>query len=359
MTNSLKNNMKNILIIGVHPEKEDSIESIVQNQINSELAKNYNVNHLYTHTNGDILKKLLYMIRVYICFPFILLFNDIKLIHFNASMKSNFFRKIYFLIMGKLCGKKVILHMHSAMPKEYFKHKYDFIEDKINKLVFDSYDAIIVISEYWSTVMKNYTNRPVFLIYNPIPIPKTLLKRNMQNDKIKVFTMHDLNKQKGTYDIIEATKYIQNPNVIINLYGNGNIEELQKIIDNNNLQEKIVIKGLVTNEEKTSVYKESDIYILPSYKEGMPISVLEAMTYGLPIISTPIGATSEAVEDGINGFLIQPGDYKALAEKIDLLAGDKKLREKMGQESYRIAKENFDIDVIIKQLQEIYTNIIN
>jgi len=78
------------------------------------------------------------------------------------------------------------------------------------------------------------------------------------------------------------------------------------------------------------------------------------MAYGLPIISTPVGGIPEAVEDGTNGFLIQPGDYKALAEKIDLMANDEPLREQMGQQSYKLAKEKFDIRIIIKQLQDIY-----
>ncbi|OGH95159.1 MAG: hypothetical protein A2039_09710 [Candidatus Melainabacteria bacterium GWA2_34_9] len=88
------------------------------------------------------------------------------------------------------------------------------------------------------------------------------------------------------------------------------------------------------------------------------MSILEAMSSGLPIISTPVGGTPEAVEDGVNGFLIQPGDYKALAEKIDLLASNKELREQMGQESFRIAKEKFDINIIINQLKELYEEVL-
>lgn len=359
MKNSLKNNIKNILVIGVHPEIEKGIESIVQNNIDSGLSASYKNIHLYTHTSGNFLKKILYMIKFYIQFPFILLFNNIDLIHLHASIKSNLFRKCYFLIIGKLFGKKIILHMHSAMPKEYLMGKDSVIKTKIEKLLFNSYDAIIAITEYWSKVLKDYTESPIFLVYNSIPIPTAFIRESEITDKIKIFTMYELSKRKGTYDIIEAAKYIQNPNVVINLYGNGDIEELKSLIGKNNLQEKIIINNLVSGEQKHTIFKGADIYILPSYKEGMPMSVLDAMSYGLPIISTPVGGISEAVDDGINGCLIQPGDYRALAEKIDLLSNDKELREKMGQESLRIAKEKFDINVIIKQLKEIYGNVLN
>jgi len=105
-------------------------------------------------------------------------------------------------------------------------------------------------------------------------------------------------------------------------------------------------------------YKNADIYILPSYNEGLPMSILEAMTYCLPIISTPVGGIPEAVHDGVNGYLINPGDCKALAEKIELLATDKPLREQMGLASYKLVQEKFDINVIIKQLKEIYQDVL-
>ena len=84
------------------------------------------------------------------------------------------------------------------------------------------------------------------------------------------------------------------------------------------------------------------------------MSILEAMAVGLPIISTPVGGTPEAVEEGVNGFLIEAGDCDALAQRIDLLASNAPLREQMGHQSHRLAKEKFDIKIIIKQLQDIY-----
>ncbi len=124
-------------------------------------------------------------------------------------------------------------------------------------------------------------------------------------------------QKKGVYDIIEAAKRIENPNVVINLYGDGELEIFEKLIQENNLQDKVKIKGWISGEQKNKAIKESDIYILPSYNEGLPMSILEAMACGLPVISTPIGGIAEAVKDGVNGYLIQPGDYEALTEKIN------------------------------------------
>lgn len=350
-------NMKNILIISTNLKSRGGIATVVNNIITSELSNTYKFIYLSTHTNGNVFKKLFYLIKSYLAYPFILIFNDISLAHIHGGMKISFFRKSYFLIVGKLFGKKVIYHMHSAMVEEYMQ-RCNFIKAKLVKKIFNMYDAIIVISNYWSGVLSKLTQKPVILLYNSIPISQALTKRNESAEKLKIFTMGELGKRKGTYDIIEAIKYIQNNNIIIELYGDGDVQKCEKLINDNNLQERIKIKGWISGNDKGEVFKNSDIYILPSYNEGLPMSILEAMSYGLPVISTPVGGIPEAVEDGVNGFLIQPGDAKALAEKIDILASDKELREKMGQKSYEIAKEKFDINVIIRQLQGIYDELL-
>lgn len=345
--------MKNILVISSNLDAKGGIVSVVNNLINSDLKNEYNFIHLASHTNGNSLKKIAYMIKSYICFPFLLLFNNISLIHIHSGSIR---RKSFFAIVGKLFGKKIIFHLHAAMLDEYMQRSY--FHKKHAMFVFDLCDAIIVISRYWANVLKNYTQSDTFVVYNSIPIPESSANEHKQKEKITVFTMGELGQRKGTYDIIESAKYIINPDVVIDLYGNGDVEGCEKLINESNLQERIKIKGWVSGFRKDEVFKNSNIYILPSYYEGLPMSILEAMAYGLPVISTPIAGIPEAVEDGVSGFLIPPGDAHALADRINMLANDKELREKMGAESYRIAKEKFDINVIIKQLREIYDELL-
>jgi len=165
-------------------------------------------------------------------------------------------------------------------------------------------------------------------------------------------------RNKGVYDIIEAAKQVKSDNIKIYLYGDGDYKHFQKLIESNNLQDKMFISGWISGDKKEKIIETSDIFVLPSYTEGLPISILEAMVNGLPIISTPVGGVPEAVIDEVNGFLIESGNYNALADKIELLANNKELRNKMGQESFNIAREKFDISVIVNQLKGIYEELL-
>lgn len=343
------NNKSKILMIG--PDYKGGITSVIN------LYTNFGLNtiNLISYRSHNIFMQIF----VYIVFLFKYIFTlctnkNIRLVHIHSAGWGSFIRKYYALRIAKLFRKKIIFHIHGAEFDSYYNNSSKGIKNAIIKTLNES-DAVIVLSEEWKKRILNICpNSNIKILYNPCCMKE---QNKIITDKINILFMGRIEKRKGIYEIIEGSKYLDD-NIIINLYGDGDTTEFEKLIEDNKLQNKIKIKGWVSGEQKDEAYCNSDILILPSFDEGLPMSILEAMAYALPIISTPVGGISEAVEEGINGFLVPPGDAKALAEKINLIANDKGLREKMGQESYRIAKEKFDINVIIKQLKEIYAELI-
>lgn len=348
------NTQPKVLMIGSHSSVTGGMSTVI------ELYKAYNIFEDYaiflaSYKRGSVIYRIAFFIKfLFIYFYKLIMVSSIKIVHVHSSYKGSFFRKAIILNIAKFFNKKTIFHLHGSEFSIFYKKSPSFIKKMITNTL-DKTDLIIVLSEQWKSAILNIsTNKNVKVLYNP-----TVMKElnAIQPESIKIACMGILCKRKGTYDIIEAAKYI-NSDVEINLYGDGNIEEFKKLISDNNLQQKVKIIGWISGKEKDEALKNSAIYILPSYNEGLPMSILEALAVGLPIISTPVGGISEAVENGVNGFLIQPGDYQSLADKIDLLANDKALRSQMGQESYKIAKEKFDIKIIIKQLQDLYTELL-
>ncbi|MDD3436887.1 MAG: glycosyltransferase family 4 protein [Candidatus Gastranaerophilales bacterium] len=343
-------NENEVLMIG--PEAQGGISSVIG------LYKDYGLNviNLASYKKNNIFFQMIFYPFFIFQYIITLLTNkNIKLVHIHNASRGSFLRKIFVFNIAKIFRKKVIIHIHGAEFDLFYNKSPDLIKKLITNTL-NQADLIIVLSQEWKSKITDIcSNKNIKILYNP-----TIIKdiQHIKSDYVNFLFMGRLGKRKGTYDIIEAAKYIKNPNVIINLYGDGDIEEFQNLINDNNLQDKVKIRGWISGDKKEEVYGDSDILLLPSYNEGLPMSILEAMAHGLSIISTPVGGIPEAVEDGTNGFLIQPGDYKALAEKIDLLASDTSLREKMGSESYNIAKEKFDIKIIIKELQEIYDELL-
>jgi glycosyltransferase involved in cell wall biosynthesis len=115
---------------------------------------------------------------------------------------------------------------------------------------------------------------------------------------------------------------------------------------------------VISGQEKYDYYMSSDIFVLPSYAENMPNVLLEAMAAGLPVVVSNVGANPEIVEDGVNGFIIKPGDINAIADRIVKLAEDSNLRKSMGQINLKLAKEKYDMSIVAEKIDKLYQGLL-
>ena len=160
---------------------------------------------------------------------------------------------------------------------------------------------------------------------------------------------------KGVQDLILTFPEItRKSKVRLLIIGDGSYRpELERLAQNID-KGKILFLGTKEPKEIAELLSTTDIFVNPSYSEGLPTSVLEAGAAGLPIVATDVGGTREIIEDGKNGFLIPPGDSRALKEKVCQLIKNKELRENLGRNIQQFVKKNFDWDEIAdKWVEEI------
>jgi glycosyltransferase involved in cell wall biosynthesis len=170
-------------------------------------------------------------------------------------------------------------------------------------------------------------------------------------------------RDKGIVEFIEAAKIIRNAmkgKVLFVIAGNIDTENLASLSleEINGLLEKEYIEWIGYQKNMVDVYKSSDIVVLPSYREGLPKSLIEAAASGRPIITTNVVGCKECVIDGYNGFLVPPKSASELAKAISILIEDENLRSKFGKNSRKLAEKEFSIDSVIKSTFNLYENII-
>lgn len=338
-------------VLIIWPDVKGGMQTVINLYCESEILKN-KILTLSSYKDGSIMSNLIFFGKFLVKYINSLLkYRSIKIVHIHTASKGSFLRKSISAIIAKLFNKKVILHIHSGEFLSFYNKSPRFLKRYI-KGVLDKCDVVITLNNNLNTsISKKCSNNNIQVLYNPtilkyIPVRKSNIT--------KVLFLGLMGKNKGVYDIIEAARYIQSDSIQFHLYGNGEVLKVRELVNEYNLKNKVIVHGWISGNDKEKILQESDIFILPSYSEGLPMSILEAISYGLPVISTPVGGIPDAVKDGVNGFLISPGDYKALAQKINAIANDKELSKQMGNESYRIAREKFDINVIINQLDSLY-----
>ena len=172
--------------------------------------------------------------------------------------------------------------------------------------------------------LKKYVDNEITVLHNSVIVPST---NYYSNDSNNIVMLGRLEERKGTYDLLEVINDIvkKYENIKFVLAGDGDLERLDKKIKQLEIpQNNIEVLGWIDSNKRHELLKDCLIYVLPSYNEGMPMSVLEAMSYGIPCISTNVGSIPSVIENNNNGIIINPGDKIALRESLINLLDDKK-----------------------------------
>ena len=170
-----------------------------------------------------------------------------------------------------------------------------------------------------------------------------------------VLFLGELGQRKGVYDLLAAIRRLDAElpeDVRFFLCGNGEVEKVRETATQMGIMHRIAHVGWIDGEQKAQFLKETMINVLPSYNEGLPMTILETMAYGIPNISTAIASIPEVIQDGENGLLIQPGDVVALENSLKLLCADASLRDRMSGASWRDITEGFAMEAHVLKLEQ-------
>ena len=296
--------------------------------------------------------------------------NIYKLIKpLNLDILQNFTAKpnIYGSIAGHLAKIPLIVNAVTGLGSFYIEEnkKAKFIRKIMNSLykeankkanycIFQNSDDMnyfidkkLVLKEKAILIKSSGIDTQVFK-----PIEKEKVAYTNKKESIVVLMIARAIWHKGIKEYYEAAKILKNENIEFIFIGDtddGNISCASKnFLKNGN------VKWLGHRNDIKDQIASCDIFVLPSYREGVPRTLLEASSMGKPIVTTNTVGCKEVVDDGINGFLVPIKDSKSLAERIKNLANNYELRENMGKASREKALNEFDVKVIVEQYLRLY-----
>ena len=330
------------------------------------VLKEYNkiFHHQYyvaTTSSGNALINSKSLFKGLLTFIFLLTAKkEIKIVHLHGASYNSFYRKYLFFKLSKIFNKTVVYHIHGAEYHLFYKNSNNltklFIQDFLNNA-----DCVICLSDGWRNFFQaNFEPKQIEVVPNVVPEVAKFTRTSSCNLPLKFLFLGHISERKGVWLLLETIKENKNEllgKVLFQIGGNGETERLKSTIKNFGIEEMVEFIGWVSTEKKEKYLQESDVFILPSFNEGLPISVLEAMSYHLPILSTSVGGIPEIVEDGKNGILIEPGNKKELIEAIKLMIGNADFRNSAANISYRKVQPHFPGQVR-KKLKRIYKELL-
>lgn len=306
-----------------------------------------------TTRRGSAITKLLTLCKAYVSVLWLCLFCGIEIVHVHGASYNSFWRKRVFIGLVKMLGKKVVYHIHGGGFIDFTEKNEKAVVKTLHKC-----DCIVALSESWRIYFVNELScTNVKVIKNIVQSPQ--IEETKKDDAVHFMILGLVCEQKGAFDLIQAVKQLKNKTeekFMLHIGGLGETERLQIEIKENDLTDCVRFEGFVSGANKIKLLNKSDFYVLPSYAEGLPISILEAMSYSLPILSTPVGGIPEVV-DSTNGIIVQPGDVDALTSALKTMITDKQMRQSMGERSWQKVQPHLPENVE-KELTEMYEKLI-
>ncbi|MCX6827592.1 MAG: glycosyltransferase family 4 protein [candidate division Zixibacteria bacterium] len=209
-----------------------------------------------------------------------------------------------------------------------------------------SFDAIITVSNSTKRDLVRFgaKEEKIHVIPNATDAPQ--VENNIcDRDEVRILFVGTCYPRKGLRYLLEAVAKLKHHKIKVDIVGDlendkKNVSELYRLVKELAIDEKVTFHGHVKTEQLWDHYRKADIFVLPSLWEGFGIVFLDAMSFGLPIVSTNVGAIPDLVRHEENGLLVKPGDPVALASAIERLVISPFLRRKLGQNGFRFMQEH-------------------
>ncbi|MBR6668665.1 MAG: glycosyltransferase family 4 protein [Clostridia bacterium] len=347
--------MIKVLMAGVDRSTKGGMWSVVENYLqDAGLSRQVQLRYIPTAAVGSKLRKAA-------CFAWgmgrillDLILRRPDVVHLHVSERGSVRRKAMIASAARFFRSKVILHMHGAEFESWYASLDEAAQTDVKRFL-QRADSILILGGYWRDFVGGLleTEDKLRVLYNAVAVPEN---NGYRPENREILFLGEVGERKGAYDLLEAMQRIDAqlpPDNHLVLYGPNPDGDIEQRIRTLGLDERVQYCGWADRQQREAAFAAAAVNVLPSYHEGLPMTILEAMARGVPCITTPVAAIPEAVDDQ-TGALVSPGDVQQLAQAILQLLSSPEERKIKSEQAYRRARERFSLESHCAQLMSIY-----
>jgi len=344
-----------VVLLGTSHRTRGGIGTVIDTYRACGLFERWDVVHVVTHEDGSALHKLAVALRAFGLFSAMLVGGRVGIVHVHSASNASFWRKSVFIGLARLAGKPVIFHLHGGGFPAFYRRAGPLrflIEFILNQCA-----EVVVLTDEWKAMIQQIArNGRISVIVNPAPLACLRIASDRRTERETVLFVGRLEPAKGVADLLAAVRRIEHrfPRLTLQLAGDGDREWVAREARDLDLRSRVDYLGWISGESKHRAFACATVFVLPSYVEGLPVALVEAMAAGLPVVATRVGGIPSVVKSGENGFIVEPGDIDALATALARILEDPRLQQRMGARSRAIIESDFRPERVIARIEAIY-----
>ncbi len=347
-----------VLMLGTDVETRGGISAVIRSYLDSGLTEHYRIEHVATHidtSRGDklriFLKALWRVLRVRR--------GETALAHIHFASRASFYRKSILWMILRAKGVKVIYHLHGGGFVDFHDNAPAPVR-RLIRLVLEGSSHVIVLSPQWRAILQERFRIPgITVLRNPLSDSGLFeLERHDQGPRLLFLGL--ITRPKGLYDLLEVVARLKSrfPGIHLDIGGAGDESSLARELKRLGIEENVSFHGWVDMAKKRELFSVARVYVLPSYFEGVPVSIVEAMAASVPVVASRAGGIPDLVSSDF-GLLMDAGDLDALEAALETLLSDPDLNREMGERGREEAWRNYQPEQVVKQLRKIYEEILS
>lgn len=337
------------------------MRAVVEGYERDGLFERCNVTWLITHDEGSVWRRARLAMQAWLAFLALLLRGRVALVHSHMAMRGSFWRKSLFNATARLFSVPVVAHLHGSEFRQFYASLSPRGKRRVES-EFVSCARVLVLSEAWRAFIVSIAPNarvetlPNYVVVPPVDTTGSSLGRT---GTVEGLFLGVIGERKGVFDLLPAMAAAgpKAPSLHLMVCGNGDVARAQVEAERLRISDRVSLPGWVTGDRKVSMLTRANFYVLPSHNEGLPMSLLEAMAQGLPVIATRVGGIPELVRDGIDGILIDAGDRDALASALIRMGNDDAWRAEAGVAARERVKSSFSREAVLPRLEAIYASL--
>jgi glycosyltransferase involved in cell wall biosynthesis len=348
-----------ILMLGTSLAAPGGMTSVVRTLRAAGLFATYNITYVSTYEKKGLVTQLRVMLVATSFLLGRLLSGGLSLVHAHSASRGSFWRKSFLCALARTFGVPYVFHIHSGEFPVFFEKECGAAARWWVRKTLQKASAVVCLSESWQAQIGAIApGAKTLVIGNPVLVPTHLT--DVRDPARRVLFLGRLREKKGVFDLIRALPEVQRhfPALCFVLAGDEGEAEVRALAGQLGVMEMIQLPGWVDGEEKQQLLKSADVFVLPSYFEGLPVGLLEAMATGVPVVATPVGGVPDVVDDGVHGLLVTPGDVPGLAAALLRLGADSKLRLALRDAAYQRVLCCYSVPVVLEQFAQLYADLL-
>lgn len=343
-----------VIMLGTSPGSKGGVASVVEMYQKKEFCRQWAVCFVPTHQDGSFSRKFIVLCKAAIRFLFVLWTQDIRLVHAHTASRRSFFRKSLFFFMCRLARVPYFIHLHGAQFLAFYQFECSWFSRWLVRSFFGHAAAVLVLSATWADAVQPFSGlAPCYVVPNPVRF--SAVQPGIRNG-LTLFFSGRLGRRKGIFDLLVAFAHVIKtvPTARLICCGDGQVAECRQQVEILGLSQHVDIPGWVEGDILQQYLAQADIFVLPSYDEGLPMSLLEAMAAELAVVTTPVGGIPDLIEDRANGFLVEPGDIDGLVARLITLLTNPELCLAVGGKARETVMQRFSSEQVLGRVEEVY-----